>query len=358
MTDKQVLRKDNNFGALRLLFASVVILSHSPEILDGHRDREILTSIFGTVSFGGLGVDGFFIISGYLITKSFLSSDTLIDYFKKRVLRIYPGFIVNFWLCVFALAPFVGAGLSVFQRHAVAFNIARMLLLAEPAAPGAFSNMPYPALNGSMWTIAYEFRCYLLVALLGSVGAFNGRFRYVLLAGVLGCLIVNGLGVARETVGVAPILLGSPSQNFHLFGVFGAGMLFFLFERNVVYDDRFALSAAAALLVCLFFESIAVLAIAVFGAYLIFWFGFRYKVLSISLFANKTDLSYGIYLYAWPVQATIAYFNRSINPWTLSIVTLFLSSAAAYVSWTFVEKRALTLAHRPTPKWRRVVEPQ
>ena len=59
MAEDQALRKDNNFGALRLLFASVVILSHSAEILDGDRSRELLTRIFGTISFGTLGVDGF-----------------------------------------------------------------------------------------------------------------------------------------------------------------------------------------------------------------------------------------------------------------------------------------------------------
>ena len=144
MTIDPPLPKDNNFGALRLLFASVVILSHSPEILDGDRHRELLTMMFGTISFGVLGVDGFFIVSGYLITKSFLSSDTLFAYFKKRVLRIYPGFIVAFLLCLFVLAPFVGAGLSVFRPEAIVHNFARMLLLGEPTAPGAFQDMPYP----------------------------------------------------------------------------------------------------------------------------------------------------------------------------------------------------------------------
>ena len=107
MLNDKAPRKDNNFGALRLLFASVVILSHSAEIVDGDRSREVLTNIFGTLTFGILGVDGFFIISGYLITKSLLSSPTLFDYAKRRVLRIYPAFIVCFWL---SLLVFGAAG--------------------------------------------------------------------------------------------------------------------------------------------------------------------------------------------------------------------------------------------------------
>ena len=70
-------------------------------------------------------------------------------------------------------------------------------------------------------------------------------------------------------------------------------------------------------------------------------------VLPISRFTNTTDLSYGIYLYAWPIQSTIAFVTaRSISPWALSIASLALAAGAAWVSWTFIEKPALALAHR------------
>ena len=81
----------NNFGAIRLALAFLVILSHSSEMIDGNRSRELLTQVFGTISFGELAVDCFFIISGYLITKSYLSSTSALEYLVKRVLRIYPG---------------------------------------------------------------------------------------------------------------------------------------------------------------------------------------------------------------------------------------------------------------------------
>jgi peptidoglycan/LPS O-acetylase OafA/YrhL len=341
-------RKDNNFGALRLLFASVVILSHSAEILDGDRSRELLTNIFGTLTFGILGVDGFFIISGYLITKSFLSSPTLFAYASRRVLRIYPGFIVCFWLCLVVLAPLVGAGLSVFHPVALVRSAARMALLFHPNAEGVFPGMPLPALNGSMWSIPYEFQCYILVIFLGAAGFLKGAFRYVLLVAVLFALTTFGVADSRVSHNVFGVAITDARYVYlQTFPMFLAGTLFALFQRHIIYRHALALAAGVLLVICLFFQPLVALALAVLGSYLIFWFALHCPVLPISRFTNKTDLSYGIYLYAWPIQSTIAFVtNRAINPWALSVVTLAIAAAAAWVSWTFIEKPALALAHR------------
>ncbi|HXZ18112.1 MAG TPA: acyltransferase family protein, partial [Roseiarcus sp.] len=126
------VRKHNNFGALRLLFASLVIFSHSPSILTGDRSLE---PHFGPETLGDIAVDGFFLVSGYLITKSFLSADGVVDYFRKRVLRIYPAFLVNILLCFLVLAPLAGAGASIFSPHILGYGFVHILFLGGPSRP-------------------------------------------------------------------------------------------------------------------------------------------------------------------------------------------------------------------------------
>ena len=101
-------------GILRLLFATLVIVSHTAEMADGNRSREPLTRLFGTISFGELAVDAFFVISGYLIVASFMASDTISSYLKKRCFRIYPGFIVASLICLFVVATLVGGASATF----------------------------------------------------------------------------------------------------------------------------------------------------------------------------------------------------------------------------------------------------
>jgi peptidoglycan/LPS O-acetylase OafA/YrhL len=95
----------NNFGLLRLIFAMCVLVSHSIELVDGNRSREPLTFIFGTLSLGELGVDGFFLVSGYLIAQSFENSASVLLYLGKRILRIYPAFVVAFVLSIVVVGP-------------------------------------------------------------------------------------------------------------------------------------------------------------------------------------------------------------------------------------------------------------
>jgi peptidoglycan/LPS O-acetylase OafA/YrhL len=339
-TTERTRRSSNNFGALRLLFAFLVILSHSPELVDGDRSREILTRIFGTLSFGEFGVDGFFLISGYLITKSFQDSRSAGGYILKRVLRIYPGYVVAYLLCVFALGPFVGGQITELSGIRVLMEI---FTLGDPSMKGVFPGTAYPVLNGSMWTIAYEFRCYLLVLAAGLVGLLSKR--RILASLAVGALALSAMhpNIWGWFPGRLQIFFGAPGTIIRFAGVFACGSLYYLYRDRIRYDWRFAIFAAFGLFVSMFSSCLAEAALAVLGGYIFFWFAFNVRSPILAAIGQKVDISYGVYLYAWPVQKLLIWWDPKISPWLVLFETTAIAGILAFGSWWLVEKPFLNL---------------
>lgn len=342
--------RQNNFGLLRLFFAFCVLVSHSFELIDGNRSREPLTWLFGTLSSGELGVDGFFLISGYLISQSFERSETVASYLVKRILRIYPAFLVAFALSVFLVAPLAGADLSTLRPSAWRHLIGSALTLSQPVIPNVFAGLHYPALDGPMWTISYEFRCYLIVIGIGLLGLFRMRAIFVLLTLALLLVLASGRIDASYSTPL-PMLTGLPRDTIRLLSLFLAGSTFYVFRDRISYRNDLAFLSLVVLIAGLFNRSAAEPTVALAGGYLIFWFAFLKNTPKLNKVNNQNlDLSYGIYLTAWPIQnLTIKYFP-SVDPFQLIILTSVGSLGLAWLSWTFIEAPCLNLKDRFTSR--------
>jgi peptidoglycan/LPS O-acetylase OafA/YrhL len=320
----------NAIGALRLILASMVIFAHCPELLDGTRAREPITRIFHNgLTFGSLAVDGFFLLSGYLIAGSWMSDPR--GYFRKRVLRIYPAFIACSVILAFIVGPLAGGAAPVHPADwlKVAYRIA---ILHSPVSVGAFSTLHIPALDASMWTIAYEFRCYVLAALLGAVGLFK-RPRVVL-----------GIALALLALALVPLpgfethveaLIGNPAPDARLAGVFLIGTCFKLFK--IPLDGRIAGAAFVAALGLLFVRSIAEPAFVLLGGYALFWVALKATWKPLLLLHDGPDASYGLYLWAWPISALLILYQPAISLGALIGETSVLALAAGLLSWFVVE---------------------
>jgi peptidoglycan/LPS O-acetylase OafA/YrhL len=329
--------RDNNFNFLRLLFASLVLVSHATEIADGNRNNELLTRIFHSLSFGEVAVDGFFLLSGYLIVKSWEHTPNLLFFAKKRIRRIYPGFIAAFLLCVFCIAPFAASNPSTyFSELSYAGIVSSIMQLKAPTVPKIFAGTPYPVINGAMWSIFYEVRCYLLVAIIGLAGVRHQRTIWVIcLIATLALLPINDQ-LNKLSFPGSYRLIDSPSSFFRLLTFFSVGACFYLFRNVIILKGSLAAVATLIAVILLFHPDLASLGLATFGAYALFWVAFA-SVPALNTFKRLDDVSYGLYLYGWPIQKMLNWYFPTSPVWLLLVIALALALVAGYISWHVVE---------------------
>ena len=150
--------RSNNFDLIRLIAAAMVVFAHSFILLEGKHDHEPIFAMTGGVTGAGqVGVDIFFVISGFLITKSFQNSISVSDYALKRLLRIFPALVVLLLITVFVFGPLVTSQsmLEYFSTPSTYSYLTNVRLLRlQYELPGVFTDNPYPrAVNGSLWTL-------------------------------------------------------------------------------------------------------------------------------------------------------------------------------------------------------------
>lgn len=335
-----------NFDALRLLFAVLVIFSHSFELL---RFADPVQALILTTSLGQLGVDGFFLISGYLITASWMSDPSIGRFLARRVLRLYPAFIVASFVSVLIVGPLGADAAQYFRELEIGRFLRGVLALQDPHTPRVFSGTSIESVNGAMWTISFEFRCYLLALVFGLVGVFRHRlvlFAAAIIVGVAICVTVPSSGPTDSQHVLFGLKMLRVSDFMAWFvALFLTGSSFYLFRDRIRYTLVRWLVACAALVLSLFHPDLMRPGVLLAGAYVVFGAA---SAQSFRLPARRghVDLSYGMYLYGWPVQKLLSWHWPSITPWLLFTFTVVICAALAAVSWRVIEEPALRLKPR------------
>jgi peptidoglycan/LPS O-acetylase OafA/YrhL len=341
--------QDNGFDTIRLIAASLVLISHSVPIVTGSNDQEPLHWLSrGQATLGMMSVGAFFIVSGLLIARSYDASRSLFSFVEKRVLRIMPALLVVCLILAFIYGPiFTTAPLRIYYMDAWQFLRNVVFLPHDYTLPGVFEGRPSKGVNGSLWTLKFEIACYIGIAAALAMSRF--RVKVVLLAWLLSFPVAAYLSDGRALEGAAfYVALGS-----HLFRFFGAGALLYLLRRHVPIKPDLAWACFAVVLLGLltpFFVEIA----AVFGAYCLVAFAYLAPAPFKRLTA-KGDISYGVYVYAWPIQQIFAPLSYGLpTGWVLNcVLSLPFTLLAGLASWRWVEKPALNLKRtrpRQTPQ--------
>jgi peptidoglycan/LPS O-acetylase OafA/YrhL len=341
--------RQNNFDFLRLALAVLVIFSHAYPLGLGTEAAEPFFRVtHGQVTGGGIAVDSFFIMSGFLICASAQRSSSVFSFLKKRVTRIYPGFLAAALLTAFVLMPLAGARFVYSGAARVADFLLQSLRLIEFTYSNAFVGNPRPAiLNGSIWSVSYEFWCYLGVALLLLVGALRrpaviaAIFAVSWLVGI--AFRVEGWLLGGKLLGV---IVGVPHFWARLLPLYLSGVVFYLYRERIPLKNSFALVSVAALLVACFFQAGMAVAFPLAGAYLLFWFAFS-PAIRLHRAGQFGDFSYGTYLYGFPVeQLLMRQLGGTVAPLVLFLLATPLVLLIAVGSWYGVERPFLRPARR------------
>lgn len=328
----------NNFDALRLFAAGSVIFSHSFFIAEGNEMHEPLILLSGRQSILGLaGVFVFFAISGFLVTQSFEATASAWRYLAKRALRIFPGLIVALVVSAFVLVPMVttlplGEYLSRPEPYRYVFWNTLLDLRQHELPKTMFVDNPVGLeVNGSLWTLRYEFEMYLMVLVLGVAGLLRLPALLALWALGLASIYFPALGV-----------LGGWGW---MLSFFVSGMIFYKLRGTRLFDGRLALAALAGLVLTVRFGGF-IECFSLFGSYLALWLALTPRLPPLKA-ARFGDLSYGLYIYGWPSEAAVAWALGGHGPWwEVFLLGLALAAALAFLSWHLVEAPALRLKPR------------
>jgi peptidoglycan/LPS O-acetylase OafA/YrhL len=327
--------RDNNFNLIRILAAFAVLVSHSYALTSGSADAEPLRTTLG-VTPGGIAVDVFFVTSGFLLAAS-IEKRPFADFALARGLRIYPALLVVTFATVFLLGPILTTDTLVQyfsgrETYKFLLSCSTLVFGVTYKLPGVFAQNPWPdAVNGSLWTMPQEIRCYLLLSAVWLVVRGSKLFPLA----IAGVLCTTGVLTALTQGKFAPLAF-----------MFFLGVGLYLIRDSVRLSHALAAGCLALLVTAAFLSPPlfrAVLAIAI--PYLVLYAAYV-PAGFVRLYNRLGDYSYGVYIFAYPIQQIVVSRMHGISPATLVVLATPITLLLAVLSWHLIEKRALALKDR------------
>ncbi|MBC3873660.1 acyltransferase family protein [Undibacterium flavidum] len=332
--------KDNNFNLLRLLAAFAVLFSHSFAMLG---QPEPFAASVGK-NLGAMAVDVFFVTSGFLVCASLMRSRNALDYLRARVLRIFPALWVMLVLTVFVLGAYVSRlDFVSYLRDAQTWHylLKNALLMGdiEFYLRGVFErNHLNGIVNGSLWSMVYELNMYLMLLLSYSVYCYVAKIRSQVIALTVALVVLVGAWFLLDRY---YLLVHAQLLRFVWF--FFIGSFLYLIRHRVPMSGRIMTGIIAASIIALSISGHAFLIVYYLTLpYVLFYLAYV-PTGKIRAFNRLGDYSYGVYLYAFPLQQALV---ASYSDWTVSMLVIgagVLTLMCAICSWHWIERPILAL---------------
>lgn len=339
----------NSLNVFRLFLAALVLFAHSFYIFGAGVGPHVQGE-----NLGGWAVAGFFVLSGFLITRSRLNTSAG-DYLLHRIARIVPAFMVCLIVTAFVLAPIAmvveHGSIAGFMSNPVTpleYVWGNITLLVNHYNIGTtLQSVPYAgAWNGSLWTLFFEFCCYMIVWVLGAFAAFRRNPTIAICAYAVSVLVLAGSSIAERWGLDGNFLLLAKLAPFFLAG----SVIYFLVDRKGITPLAGMLSLPVALALMILVPKLGGAIAAPFLAYGLLWLS---TIIKQPQWIAKNDISYGFYIYAWPVQQMLILLGAGALGFAgYTIACAVVAALLAWLSWILVERPVMrsvrTKAHAPT----------
>jgi peptidoglycan/LPS O-acetylase OafA/YrhL len=344
--------RSNSFDFVRLTLALAVVISHSIP-LGNFKLKELSfpiqafsPDINSITTVGHLAVFGFFAISGFLITASWLNTNSIEVFLKNRFLRIFPAFWICLAITAFLFSPIIYYSFGtenyffIFAKRSLGYvwyNWSTFMLQTGIFDPKDLIHKPLFDLNGSLWTLTYELRMYFFVVVLGILGVLKKPKTFTLITTFL--VLVYPLIMLNSEIFKIFKIFSEDTYALPMTAYFFAGAWLYIFKGKIKWNYPVFLVSIIGIIIGINFNLLSI-----FGPICLSYFIlFLCFALPIKNIAKKIgDWSYGVYIYGWPIQLTLgSYKIFSDNLTAFVLASVSLSLLCGYLSWNLIEKPIL-----------------
>ncbi len=332
--------RDNNLNIIRFVAAIMVIFSHAYPLSDGAGCYDLLYKLTrGQTHFGNFAVCVFFFFSGFLINRTVHKGCSGYSFFKARCIRIFPCLAVVVFFCAFIL----GSCVTTYSLKAYLTDIGtyqyllNIIFVIRHSLPGVFETNIYDSsVNGPLWTLPVEFLCYIVCYILWKIGfSEKRRMKYL-----IPLFFVTYFAFYYVVFTKRPVL----QTALRACGMFYCGIIYHTYQEFIRINrwGVFVCSVGMALGAVVYRYDVGLLFCL---PYILIYLAFGTRT-KLSKFGKKNEISYGIYLCAWPIQQTIVMlFGGSMVPWLNFLITLPLALCGGFLLNIFIEKPLMRKVH-------------